>query len=173
MVLVIVGILAVTAMPKLLNTSSSARIARLQAISASLDSAFVISFSDNVIHGRDQGHPANSESTYDLNNDGHNEYIYFGYPIIYDAQSLIDLIQFSECIKDNVNSELYGADSCSEPNFIGELEQVDGFFNTNFSLYDLSGPDPKGCKLVIENVRYNAKWEMTKPPNIIIESSTC
>lgn len=96
--IVVLGILAVTAAPCFLNFQSDARISRLEGIKGSLVSAFQLAYGNNVVHGRDSRHWGNNLNTFDLDDDGNSEFILWGYPMVYNTDTLRDLIDLDMCV---------------------------------------------------------------------------
>lgn len=81
-VIVILGILAVTAAPKFINLQDDARTATLNAVKASMQSAATLVYSKALIAGEE----AKETSTVNVN--GNSEPIAYGYPRSNDAAAL-------------------------------------------------------------------------------------
>lgn len=76
MVIVILGILAVTAIPKFVDLTSDAKAAQMKAVKGAIESAKSLVYSKSVIHGADKFHTL-------LQNDARNPTgveIHWGYP---------------------------------------------------------------------------------------------
>ena len=81
-VIVILGILAVTAAPKFINLQSDARTATLQAIKASMETATALVHSKSLIAGNDTAAAAATDTpTVVVNSDGDVVNLDLGYPI--------------------------------------------------------------------------------------------
>jgi len=77
-VIVILGILAVTAAPKFINLQDDARTATLQAIKASMQSASTLVHSKSLIKGNES---ADASTTTSVNVNGKTLKVKFGYPL--------------------------------------------------------------------------------------------
>jgi MSHA pilin protein MshA len=96
-VIVILGILAVTAAPKFINLQADAKTATLQSIQASLESAAALVYSKAIVKGNQNESASNSNTVNigdggGLNSDG-ELLVAFGYPVGVDdeLQRLLDL----------------------------------------------------------------------------------
>tara|TARA_R110002167_G_scaffold214068_3_gene418737 strand:- start:22899 stop:23441 length:543 start_codon:yes stop_codon:yes gene_type:complete len=76
-VIVILGILAVTAAPKFINLQDDARTATLQAVKASMQSAASLVYSKSLIKGNESS--AGSATTF-VNVNGTDVFVRYGYP---------------------------------------------------------------------------------------------
>jgi len=80
-VIVILGILAVTAAPKFINIQDDAQTATLQGVKAAMESASTLVHSKSLIKGNDDVAPANSVNVI-IDGSGTTVLIGYGYPVV-------------------------------------------------------------------------------------------
>ena len=94
-VIVILGILAVTAAPKFIDLQSDARLATLNGMKAAINSAVSLTYGKSLVLGKEK----NETGTVKIN--GENVDVCYGYPCAEATkiQGVLDIGEFKECNK--------------------------------------------------------------------------
>lgn len=94
-VIVILGILAVTAAPKFIDLQSDARLATLNGMKAAINSAVSLTYGKSLVLGKEK----NEKGTVKIN--GENVDVCYGYPCAEATkiQGVLDIGEFKECNK--------------------------------------------------------------------------
>lgn len=168
-ILVILVILASIAAPKFLDLQVDARVSRLESIQGTLTSAFQMAYSDNIINSRDSGSwGSEQQSEYDLDNDGNIEYIIWGYPLIYNSDTLRDLIYLDMCIVEGVKL-------CDGEAFVSEFVTDSSYaLKTSYILRArVGGIVLNTCKIIINNAVQSVIFELISEPQVEVVTTGC
>ncbi|GAA5317577.1 MAG: hypothetical protein AseanaTS_27820 [Candidatus Pelagadaptatus aseana] len=165
-VIVILGVLSATALPKYLDLSSSSRAAIIESLGGSVISA------SEMIHARAlaEGQANAFNSTTDVN--GHQVLLHFGYPVILDDESFMhNIIDTSICFVDR-DSGCEGNNSVFAMEYVPTSSVYDGV-----KLLDTKARSPEQCYLLIRNATYvdngNYHYSVGDPLTVITETSGC
>lgn len=145
-VIVILGILAVTAAPRFINLQSDARISVLEGVKGAMVDTAELVYSKAAIDGveGEEGGAGNGETTVDIGG-GELIEVKFGYPESFgeSAGGLIDAMNLDESLK-----VCYGSSSCNTTNsshvYVGFEELADDSEQCNVRYIEPDGTDNEG-----------------------------
>ena len=92
-VIVILGILAVTAAPKFIDLQSDARLATLNGMKAAINSAVSLTYGKSLVNGKEK------EEKVSITINGSPVYVCYGYPCAAatEIQKVLDIGEFNKC----------------------------------------------------------------------------